>query len=119
MAIRRCSEVRQERGIGPQRGVEPEIDLDVRVAVQPAGVVDIEAVENAIGELVVAGPVVGILKSLRTHAHHDAVATAGFVTSENVKVVQVRGLIFKQQRPISMAGGECTSAHDERSCAKS
>ncbi len=63
---------------------------------------------------VALGRRVVFLKSLSAHAHHDAVGPAVLPTAEDVKVVEVRGLIFKQQRPVSMAGGERAGSGDER-----
>src|SRR5260221_4058011 len=91
-------EIREKRGILAQRGIEIELDGKVRIAVQTSRIVDVEAVQDAIGELVIAWPVAWILKPLSAHTHDNAVSSTRLPTAEEVVVVQVGGLIFKQER---------------------
>src|SRR5262249_46616331 len=99
-------QVGEERGVRPQLGIKDEIDDQVGVPVESAGVVDVKSIQNTVREFVIARAVVGILKSLGAHAHHQAVGATLFVAPENIEVVQVRGLVFEQQRAVAVARGK-------------
>ena len=105
-------EVRNERRIGTQQCVENNIDLLVRAAIQVARVIDVEPVQNAVGELVIARTIVRSLEPLGAHAHNQPVALARFVAAEQVEIVEVGGLIFENQRSIAMAG--CKGRHAQQ-----
>src|SRR3984885_12086251 len=95
--------------------LEDEIDLHVRISIQTAGIVDVEPVQDAARELVIAGPVIRILKALHAHAHHYAVGMAWLPTAKDVEVVQIGCLVFEQQRSVAMARGESTGYQQQRS----
>src|SRR5262245_4793312 len=110
-------EVRKKCRVLTQSGLENELDRKVRISVQASRIIDVEAIQDAIGKLVIAWPVAWILKPLSAHAHDHAVTSPRLPTAENVKVVQVGGLIFKQERSVAMASGE--SAGHQHQCAHS
>ena len=70
------SEIGEERGVRCGAGLEDEIDFDIGISIQAALVVDVEAVQHAVRELVIAGPVIGVLEALNAHAHHKIVRLA-------------------------------------------
>ena len=100
------AEVREERGILAQRRLEDEVELDVRGTIQATRVIHVETVKDAIGKLVIAGSVTGVLKALSAHAHDDAVGATGLIAAENVKVIQVSGLVFEKQGPVAVTSGK-------------
>ena len=82
-------------GFGLSSVLKYDVDLHVRVAVEAARVVDIEAVIDAVREFIVARTVVGVLEALDAHAHDDAVGASGFPAPEHIQIVEIRGLIFQ------------------------
>ena len=105
------AQIRHERRVRRDRVDEDEIDFHVRITVQTACIVDVEPVQDAIGKLVIARPVIRILETLHAHAHHYAVGMSRLPTAKDVEIVQVGCLIFEQQWTIAMAGGEGAGCH--------
>ena len=106
------SEIGDERRVRTQGGVECKIDHEVGIAVETTGVVYFETVEDAVRELVITGSVIGVLEALDAHAQHQTIRFALFITAEHVQVVQVGGLVFEQERPVPVTGGEHRRARD-------
>ena len=110
------TEVGHECRIGAQQGFELEIDNNIGIAVEIAGVVDVESIEYAVRELVITGSVIGVLEALDAHAENETIGTACFIASESIKVVEIGSLVLEQEWPVSVTCGEQGRTRESRDC---